>query len=75
MRPVSARSRRVLALGRPVDHLVGEPAVVVADELVPRRDVGLHDGGVPLRRAGDGEQADLRIEAAEHLEQPPCADA
>ncbi len=54
--------------------LVVEPAIAVANDLVPILDKGARQLGVALGRLGDGQEAHLDPEAAEQAKQPPAAD-
>jgi hypothetical protein len=64
----------MLALDLLRHHLVVEPAIAVADDLMPVHDKGAYQLRVALGRLGDGQQAHLGAEPAEQPQQAPAAD-
>ena len=64
----------MLALDLLGHHLVIEPAIAVADDLVPVGDKGADQFRVALGRLGHGQQAQLDAEPAEQTQQAPAAD-
>ena len=65
----------MLALGLFGHRLVIEPAVAVADDLVPVLDKGAGNLGVALGRLGHRQQTHLDPELAKQSQQTPTADA
>src|SRR6516225_804505 len=65
----------MLALDLFRDHLVVEPAIAVADDLMPVFDKGVSEFGVALGCFGDRQQTHLDPEPAEQAQQAPAADA